>query len=281
MNAASSRSHAVFTLLLRRAGAGAGDRVAKFRLVDLAGSERNKRSQAEGTRFKARDSPYPQGENHVFVSWDLASSERKAPRPSTPASARGNTSTATTAPPTIDNTAAAHGVGEVFTPFCPRLGAPGLRHQMRPSGATSLKVDIVQISCVSALLQEACQRFAAVLSNTATCQSLPMIPINQFYYAGVCRRRRAASTAGCWRWALSSALPMLPVESKGSRHRQSFVLQEACSINRGLLALGNVITSLAAGHRDHVPYRQSKITRLLQVTSSAGPVSPLASLIHS
>jgi Kinesin motor domain len=42
-------------------------------------------------------------------------------------------------------------------------------------------------------------------------------------------------------------------------------LQEAISINRGLLALGNVITALAAGERDHVPYRQSKITRLLQV----------------
>lgn len=42
-------------------------------------------------------------------------------------------------------------------------------------------------------------------------------------------------------------------------------LQEAVSINRGLLALGNVITALAAGERDHVPYRQSKITRLLQV----------------
>jgi Kinesin motor domain len=41
--------------------------------------------------------------------------------------------------------------------------------------------------------------------------------------------------------------------------------QEAISINQGLLALGNVITALAAGERDHVPYRQSKITRLLQV----------------
>ncbi len=54
MNSESSRSHAVFTLLLRRAGAPPGARVAKFRLVDLAGSERNKRSGAEGARFKAR-----------------------------------------------------------------------------------------------------------------------------------------------------------------------------------------------------------------------------------
>lgn len=67
MNAASSRSHAVFTLLLRRAGAGDGDRVAKFRLVDLAGSERNKRSQAEGTRFKARDPIFSAGEPYVCL----------------------------------------------------------------------------------------------------------------------------------------------------------------------------------------------------------------------
>ena len=43
--------------------------------------------------------------------------------------------------------------------------------------------------------------------------------------------------------------------------------QEAISINQGLLALGNVITALSQGTRavDHIPYRQSKITRLLQV----------------
>lgn len=56
MNAASSRSHAVFTLLLRRRGGGPDARVAKFRLVDLAGSERNKRSGAEGARFRVRTS---------------------------------------------------------------------------------------------------------------------------------------------------------------------------------------------------------------------------------
>lgn len=39
---------------------------------------------------------------------------------------------------------------------------------------------------------------------------------------------------------------------------------------QGLLALGNVISTLAdgrkrAGHHHHVPYRDSKLTRLLQV----------------
>lgn len=36
-------------------------------------------------------------------------------------------------------------------------------------------------------------------------------------------------------------------------------------INRGLLALGNVINALTqGGGRGHVPYRDSKLTRLLQ-----------------
>ena len=40
-------------------------------------------------------------------------------------------------------------------------------------------------------------------------------------------------------------------------------LQEGISINRGLLALGNVICALSEG-KSHVPYRDSKLTRILQ-----------------
>eukprot|EP01060_Flectonema_neradi_P009046 TRINITY_DN16479_c0_g1_i1.p1 TRINITY_DN16479_c0_g1~~TRINITY_DN16479_c0_g1_i1.p1 ORF type:complete len:679 (+),score=136.03 TRINITY_DN16479_c0_g1_i1:44-2038(+) len=47
--------------------------------------------------------------------------------------------------------------------------------------------------------------------------------------------------------------------------RQSKRVQEGANINRSLLALGNCITILGAGReRRHVPYRDSKLTRLLK-----------------
>lgn len=41
--------------------------------------------------------------------------------------------------------------------------------------------------------------------------------------------------------------------------------REGVNINKGLLALGNVISALCEeGSRGHIPYRDSKLTRLLQ-----------------
>uniref|UniRef100_A0A915K652 Kinesin-like protein n=1 Tax=Romanomermis culicivorax TaxID=13658 RepID=A0A915K652_ROMCU len=42
------------------------------------------------------------------------------------------------------------------------------------------------------------------------------------------------------------------------------VLDEAKNINKSLSALGNVISALAEGTKSHVPYRDSKLTRILQ-----------------
>ncbi|CAL9174516.1 unnamed protein product [Musa hybrid cultivar] len=42
------------------------------------------------------------------------------------------------------------------------------------------------------------------------------------------------------------------------------VLEEAKSINKSLSALGNVINALTAGKVNHIPYRDSKLTRILQ-----------------
>ena len=41
-------------------------------------------------------------------------------------------------------------------------------------------------------------------------------------------------------------------------------MKEATKINLSLSALGNVISSLVDGKSTHVPYRDSKLTRLLQ-----------------
>lgn len=41
-------------------------------------------------------------------------------------------------------------------------------------------------------------------------------------------------------------------------------LKEAVNINGSLLALGNVVSALATGGKKHVPYRDSKLTRLLE-----------------
>ena len=42
-------------------------------------------------------------------------------------------------------------------------------------------------------------------------------------------------------------------------------LREATKINMSLSALGNVISALVDGKSKHIPYRDSKLTRLLQV----------------
>ena len=50
------------------------------------------------------------------------------------------------------------------------------------------------------------------------------------------------------------------------------------TINKGLLALGNVIGALTEGSgRKHIPYRDSKLTRILQVRGSA----LLAHVVHN
>lgn len=48
------------------------------------------------------------------------------------------------------------------------------------------------------------------------------------------------------------------------------MVKEAGSINKSLGALGEVISKLAARHRaDHIPFRNSKLTRLLQESLSS------------
>ena len=41
-------------------------------------------------------------------------------------------------------------------------------------------------------------------------------------------------------------------------------LKEGANINKSLLTLGNVIAKLSTGERSHVPFRDSKLTRILE-----------------
>jgi hypothetical protein len=53
-------------------------------------------------------------------------------------------------------------------------------------------------------------------------------------------------------------------ERQSKTHATGVRLKEATTINRSLSALGNVIKALVEGKATHVPYRDSKLTRLLQ-----------------
>ena len=41
-------------------------------------------------------------------------------------------------------------------------------------------------------------------------------------------------------------------------------LKEGCNINQSLMTLGQVIKKLSGGDTAHIPYRDSKLTRILQ-----------------
>merc|ERR1712060_478969 len=53
-------------------------------------------------------------------------------------------------------------------------------------------------------------------------------------------------------------------ERQSKTHATGARLQEANKINLSLSALGNVISALVDGKSKHIPYRSSKLTRLLQ-----------------
>lgn len=57
-------------------------------------------------------------------------------------------------------------------------------------------------------------------------------------------------------------------------------LKEGIEINKGLLVLGNVISALGDARKkgQHVPYRDSKLTRMLQCVSHATPMPTPAGL---
>ncbi len=67
---------------------------------------------------------------------------------------------------------------------------------------------------------------------------------------------------------LEAWLPCLAGSERQKRTKaEGARLKEGININMGLLALGNVVNSLTEG-KSHIPYRDSKLTRMLQVLFS-------------
>ena len=54
-------------------------------------------------------------------------------------------------------------------------------------------------------------------------------------------------------------------ERQGKTAAEGQTLEEGKLINKSLSALGNVVNALTDGKSGHIPYRDSKLTRVLQV----------------
>jgi hypothetical protein len=81
------------------------------------------------------------------------------------------------------------------------------------------------------------------------------------------QRSRAATATKTTTTTLSSRINLVDLagsERAAKTGATGDVLKQGAAINKSLSALGNVINALAEGKKGHVPYRDSKLTRLLQ-----------------
>uniref|UniRef100_A0A8I3NCJ2 Kinesin family member 5A n=2 Tax=Canis lupus familiaris TaxID=9615 RepID=A0A8I3NCJ2_CANLF len=77
-------------------------------------------------------------------------------------------------------------------------------------------------------------------------------------------KNRVPFVKGCTERFVSSPEEILDVIDVSKTGAEGAVLDEAKNINKSLSALGNVISALAEGTKSYVPYRDSKMTRILQ-----------------
>ena len=116
---------------------------------------------------------------------------------------------------------------------------------------------------------------ASTLMNVTSSRSHTILTLNlQQHFersddAGEGRPPRAPNTPGGRGYSRTVKSKLLMVDLAGSERVRRTIskgtrLSEAKSINTSLSALGNVIAALADPSQGHIPYRDSKLTRLLQ-----------------
>eukprot|EP00047_Mylnosiga_fluctuans_P024376 m.160031 g.160031 ORF g.160031 m.160031 type:complete len:868 (-) comp9845_c0_seq5:165-2768(-) len=120
-------------------------------------------------------------------------------------------------------------------------------HQQRVSSVADimecLRIGARARRTASTLMNASSSRSHSILSVTTTCAPRKGGPgrVGTIHFVDLAGSERAKQT-----------------QHVGTR------LKEAAHINGGLLALANVINALSEGRRSHVPYRDSKLTRLLK-----------------
>ncbi|KAJ3056990.1 kinesin-like protein Klp5 [Rhizophlyctis rosea] len=81
-------------------------------------------------------------------------------------------------------------------------------------------------------------------------------------------REKTASSSIEWKIATLSIIDLAGSERASVTKNKGERLLEGANINRSLLALGNCINALCSDKPNHVPYRDSKLTRLLKYSLS-------------
>ena len=119
------------------------------------------------------------------------------------------------------------------------------------------EVEVATLEQMQALLEEGslCRTVAGTLMNSLSSRSHSIFTI-------AVEQRRAAETIA----AKFHLVDLAGSERAKRTGNAGLRLKESVNINAGLLALGNVISALGDDRRKtgHVPYRESKLTRMLQ-----------------
>ena len=114
------------------------------------------------------------------------------------------------------------------------------------------------------------------LHNIATyaCLLLPASPVGDLReqissHLPVCTctidKQHVARSLFIW---LTSQVDLAGSERQTKTSAEAQTLEEGKLINKSLSALGNVVNALTDGRSSHIPYRDSKLTRVLQVTTT-------------